>query len=272
MEILVILLSSLITLISPVGVVSDRLAANAIRKQLVAVEQLQVRIDNAPSYQLAQGKADRIRIAGRGLFPLEGVRIEALEVDTDPVQIDAGRLLRRGRTRLVQPLRTGVRVVINQEDILQAFQSPTVVERLRKAGIGVLRGQQARQAQRYDLVNPQIVFLENQRLRVQAQVREQVREQDEPTTLDVFVESGIEMVAGCQLRLINPVIRLNGEAAPDNLVRAIADGVFERSDLRQLEKSGITARILQLKIDPKQMEVAAFVQVAPGTNPGLTAF
>ncbi|WP_421656890.1 DUF2993 domain-containing protein [Leptothermofonsia sp. ETS-13] len=259
MEVLVILLSGLITLISPVGVVSDRLVESAIRKQLADVEQLQVRIDNAPSYQLIQGKADRIRIAGRGVFPLKGVRIEALEVETDPVHLDARRLLRRGRTRLVQPLRTGVRVVIKQEDILKAMQSSTVLDRLRRAGVSILNdGDNRRRAQRYELINPRIELLDNQRLRLQVQVREK----GDPASLDIFVESGIEVVAGRQLRLLAPIIRLNGEAAPENLLKAIADGVFERSDLRQLEKSGIIARILQLKIGNNRMELAAFVQMS----------
>jgi hypothetical protein len=278
MEVLVILLSGLITLISPVGGVSDRLVESAIRKQLADVEQLQVRIDNAPSYQLIQGKADRIRIAGRGVFPLEGVRIEVLEVETDPVHLDARRLLRRGRTRLVQPLRTGVRVAIKQEDILKAVQSSTVLDRLRKAGVSILNDRDSRRrAQRYELLNPQIELLDNQRLRLQVQVQEK----GDPAILDIFVESGIEVVAGRQLRLIDPIIRLNGEAAPENLLKSIADGVFERSDLRQLEKSGIIARILQLKIANNQMELTAFVQAYPShpsthlphhspTHPSLT--
>ncbi len=277
MEVLVILLSGLITLISPVGGVSDRLVESAIRKQLADVEQLQVRIDNAPSYQLIQGKADRIRIAGRGVFPLEGVRIEVLEVETDPVHLDARRLLRRGRTRLVQPLRTGVRIVIKQDDILKALQSSTVLARLRRAGISILNDGDSRRAQRYELINPQIKLLDNQRLRLQVQVQEK----GDPAILDIFVESGIEVVAGRQLRLIDPIIRLNGEAAPENLLKLIADGVFERSDLRQLEKSGIIARILQLKIANNQMELTAFVQAYPShpsthlphhspTHPSLT--
>jgi hypothetical protein len=242
-----------------VGFVSDRLAEQAIRKQLAGAEQLQVRIDNAPTYQLLQGKVDHIRIAGRGVFPFAGVRLEALEVETDPVQLDARRLLKRGRTRLVEPLRTGVRVVIKQEDVQRALQSPAVVERLRKAGISVLNRREARRAQGYELLNPQIQFLENQRLRLQVQVREK----NDPATLDIFVESGIDVVAGRRLRLIDPVIRFNNEPAPENLVKSIADGIFERSDLRQFEKSGITARILNFKLDARQMELAIFAQIAP---------
>lgn len=268
MELLVILLSGLIALISPVGFVADRVAESAIRKQLAGAETLEVRIDNAPSYQLLQGRADRIRIAGRGVFPLKGVRLEVLEVETGELQLDAQRLIKRGRTRLEQPLQTGVRVVIRQADLVQALKSQTVLDRLRKAGFSILSDRESKRDQRYQLINPRIDFLDNQRLRLQVQVQER----GDPATLDIFAESGIEVVAGRQIRLVDPILRLNGEPAPENLLKSIADGVFERSDLRQLEKSGTIARILQLKINSKQLELAAFVQIPPATNSRKNAF
>ncbi len=69
MEFIAILLSSLISLVSPTGLVIDKVAENTLRKQFASVERLQVRIDNTPSYQILGGRVDRIRIAGRGLFP-----------------------------------------------------------------------------------------------------------------------------------------------------------------------------------------------------------
>jgi len=54
-----IILSGLLGLVSPVGSVIDRTAENAIRSRFEKVEQLQVRVDNAPSYQLLQGKVQR---------------------------------------------------------------------------------------------------------------------------------------------------------------------------------------------------------------------
>jgi hypothetical protein len=44
----------------------------------------------------------------------------------------------------------------------------------------------------------------------------------------------------------------------------IAEGIPDRLDLRQLERSGIILRILNYQLDPKQLEMAAFVQYPKG--------
>ncbi len=258
MEFLTIFLSSLITLVSPAGFVVDRVAQNAVRSQFKSVEQLAVRIDNAPSYQIVQGKADRVRIAGRGLFPVQDIRLEALEVETDPIQLDARRL-QRGKPRLQAPLRAGVRLVLKQDDVNRALRSPTVIQRLKSVGISALGREDRRRAQRYELINPRIDFLSNQRLRVQVELREA----GEPETLKIFAESGITVVAGRELQLIDPVVRLNDAAVPDQVIHSIVDGIREQSDLRQLEKSGIIARVLQFDFTHQQMNLAAFVQFTP---------
>ncbi|MBW4581487.1 MAG: DUF2993 domain-containing protein [Tildeniella nuda ZEHNDER 1965/U140] len=262
MEFLTIFLSSLITLIAPAGFVVDRVAQNAIRKQFTSVEQLEVRIDNAPSYQIVQGKADRVRIAGRGLFLAQDIRLDTLELETDPIQLDARRL-QRGRPRLEKPLRAGVRLVITQDDLNRALRSPTVLKRLTSLGINALGQRATRQrVQQYTLLNPRIALLANQRLQIQAELQEA----GDPATLKIMAESGIEIIAGRQLRLINPLVRLNDEAVPEQVVRSIAQGISAQSDLRQLEKSETTARILQLQVTPKQINLAAFVQLTPAQS------
>ncbi|MBD2038929.1 DUF2993 domain-containing protein [Leptolyngbya sp. FACHB-321] len=258
MEFLTIFLSSLITLISPAGVVVDRVAQTTVRKQFESVEQLEVRVDNAPSYQLVQGKVDRIRVAGRGLFPAQDIRLEAFELETDPIQLDAARL-RRGQPRLEKPLRAGVRLVLKQEDMNRALRSPIVLDQLKALGVNTL-GQQTRQrAQRYTLLNPRIEFLANQRLRLQAELQEAA----DPDTLTIVVESGIAIIAGRQLQLLSPVVTLDDEAVPESIIRSIAKGLSDQSDLRQFKKTGLTARILQLNLTENQINLAAFVQVAP---------
>lgn len=259
MEFLTIFLSSLITLVSPVGIVVDRVAENAIRAQFEAVEHLQVRVDNAPSYQLVRGRADRVRIAGRGLFPLKAVRLDALELETDPIQVNANSL-RRGKPRLEQPLRAGVRLVIKQADVNRALRSPTVTAALRQLGATVLEEQDAKRTQRYEVINPQIEFLDNQRLRFQVELREP----KDPTTLKIFAESGIAVIAGRQLQLVQPVVRVDDEGVPEEVLKTLSDGVAEQSDLRQLESSGITVRVLQWQINRDQITLATFVQVAAG--------
>ncbi len=264
MEIFVILLSSLMALIAPVGVVGDRLAASQIRKQLAGAEQLQVRIDTAPTHQVLTGKIDRIRIAGRGLFPLPEVRIEALELDTDPIQVNPQRL-RRGKFTLVKPLGVGVRAVIKAEDVVRALASSAAVNQLRDAGVRVLDEQEARRVNKYELINPRIEFLDNKRVRLQVQIREA----GDPAVLDIFAETGLEVLAGRRLQLVDPVVRLNGEPVADAVLQPIVQGIRDRYDLSQLEISGFTARVLQFKLNRKQLELALFLQVRPDAKLNL---
>ena len=172
MEIVTLLLSSLISLISPTGLVVDKVAEQTLRSQLAAVEQLQVRVDNAPSYQLLQGRADRLRIAARGVFPVEDLRLEAFELETDPIHVDRTRL-RRGKLKLEQPLRAGMRLVLKPADLTRALRSPKITARLRKLSTDSIQDRDLRrQAQRYELIDPQVELLENQRVRLQLTIQD----------------------------------------------------------------------------------------------------
>jgi hypothetical protein len=202
---------------------------------------------------------DRVRIAGRGLFPAKDVRLEALELETDPIHVTT-RATRRQKRKLEQPLRAGVRLVLKQEDINRALRSRSVSDQLRKLGISVLPERSARQVEHYDLLNPRIEFLANHRLRL----RVNLREEGDPAILEIVAETGLEMVQGHQISFVQPIVHLNGKLVSDEVLTSFVNGSAERMDLRQLERSGILARILQLKVEAEQIELAAFMQVAAG--------
>ncbi|MEP0869780.1 DUF2993 domain-containing protein [Trichocoleus desertorum AS-A10] len=263
MEFLTIFLSSLIALVSPAGLVLDRVAENAVRSQFESVEQLQVRVDNAPSYQIVQGKAEKVRIAGRGLFPLPEFRIAALDVETDPIDINprgGGKGL-----KLDRPLQAGVHLVLTQADINRALSSPTVTKRLRDLGASALEDSEAQQVQRYDFLNPQVELLPNNRIRAKVELQEQ----GQSDRLQITVESGLAVVAGKRLQLVEPRISVNGEAVPQEILDPIARGVTERFDLDQLAGPAVTARVLQLKVVPEQqIDIVAFVRAeTPPASP-----
>jgi hypothetical protein len=58
-------------------------------------------------------------------------------------------------------------------------------------------------------------------------------------------------------------VTLDDKAVPESIMQSIAKGINEQSDLRQLETTGLTARILQLNLTENQITLAAFIQVAP---------
>lgn len=258
MELFVILLSSLLAIISPANLILDGAVEKALRSRVAAVEQLEVRIDNAPSYQILAGKVEKLRIASRGIEPVFGLRIEVLELETESLNVDLEQLRGEFPKALQQPLRSGIRIVITEADLNKALQSPKIQSRLqqllnRSLPQGVIG------AGRYKLLNPRL-RLENSRVQLQGQL--QSSSSDAQTrSLDVSLELGIEVVAGRELRLIDPEGVINGRPLSKRLLRGFAQGLSSRLDLRLLETAGITARLLQLEVEDEQINLAAFVRI-----------
>ncbi|NJN48618.1 MAG: DUF2993 domain-containing protein [Alkalinema sp. RL_2_19] len=152
MEFFAVLLSGLIAIVSPINFGGEAIATQQLKKQFFAVEDLAVRIDNTPSYQIAQGKIDQVRIAGKGIFPVKDFRIDTLEVETDPITL-AGL-----KAQLAKPLQAGVKLVMTESDLNQALQSPSIIAQLKQLGGKALGSQAAGQIDRYTFTNPQINF------------------------------------------------------------------------------------------------------------------
>jgi hypothetical protein len=258
MEFLTILLSALIGVISPAGLIVDSIAENAIRDQFCAVEELAVRVDNAPSHQLLQGRVDRVRIAGRGFFPLEAIRIAALEVETDAIDVDLGSL-QAGELELEQPLQAGVRLVLTQADLNRALQAPRIRELLNDLNFGSLVALNSDPSQTYEVVDPQIDLLDNQRIRIQAVLQAQQTEEQ----LAIVLESGLAVQSGQRILFIDPIVTVNQEAFPTQLIEQLAAGISRQYDLSNFQEDGITARILELELTPDQLQLAAFVRLEP---------
>lgn len=136
MEWFVIILSSLLAAVTPAGIIIDTVVENNLRDRVKEVEQLDVRVDNAPSYQLLQGKIDRVRIASRGVRPIQDLRIAVAELETDPIDVDLQRLQTEGAKALPQalrqPFRGAFRVVVTEDDLDRALQSPRIKSQLEQ--------------------------------------------------------------------------------------------------------------------------------------------
>jgi hypothetical protein len=248
----------LLAVVSSVGIVTDRVLTGAIRSRLQRAEQLQVRVDNRPNYQLVQGKVERVRLAGRGLWLTPEIRIAALDVETDPIHLDLKRLggadASAPQSSLQRPLQAGLRLVLTESDLERALQSPAGLARLQQLS-SRLFGQFA---ERYEFLNPQVKFLRDDRISVQIEIVEA-----EAPPLVVTLESGLKFVAGHSLELIEPEVRVDGTALPASLVTGLTRDIGQRLDLRTLEAVGVTARLLKFEVRESELEVAAFVRVSP---------
>lgn len=263
MELFTLLVSGLLGLVTPVGLVVDQTAENAIRFQLAQVEQLQVRVDNAPTHQLLQGKVAKVRVAGRSLQlkKWQDIRIAALELETDAIELEP-RSLGKKRPLFKRPLQAGVRLVLTQQDINKLIQSPQFMVMLQKLKINTGDSSKTGHNSVYHFTNPNVKLLADNRL--SAQVELQDRSLDKP--LLIKVESGFRIVGGKNIQLVNPIVAANGEEVPSQFVNTVVNNLNKRLDLSNLEGDGLQVRILKLNMKPEELEIAAFLRVEPSSR------
>ncbi|NJL85700.1 MAG: DUF2993 domain-containing protein [Leptolyngbyaceae cyanobacterium SM1_1_3] len=242
---------------------SIRWPKTPLRAQLISVDELEVRVDNAPTLQFLQGKVEHIRVAGRGIVPVENLRIAAFEVETDTVDFDFERL-RRGEVKLDAPFQAGIRLEMSEADINQFLASPAVGERLNNLRFNLFSERRSRQAQRYRLQNPQVHLIGNNRLQIQVDITDVVSAED----LAVVVETGFLIAGGSRLQLVNPTVTVDDSPAPSQLVQQIIEGINDGFNLQTLEPSGVTTRILELTVGESAVNLALFARVEPAAIEG----
>jgi len=261
MEFFTILLSGLLGLISPVGVVIDRTAERTIRSQFAKVGKLEVRVDNCPSYQVLQGKVERVRIAGRSLqLKRQDVRIALFELETDAIELELSSLKHK-RPKLKRPLQAGVRLVLTQQDVNKLLQSPQLIARLRKLNIDSVSPPNTKTSSGYNFIHPQVNFLADNHLLFRVGLQE-----GNGKPLLIRVESGLSVVRGRHIQLVSPVIAVDGEEVPPQLVNVILNNLNKQLDLGNLEGDGLQVRILKLEMKPTELEIAAFFRIEPSSR------
>lgn len=260
MDIIIAILTSLLAIASPVGAIVDQLAENAIRDQLAGAEELYVRLDNMPNYQILNGRISHVRAAGRGIYPVPDLRIAAVDLETDTIDVDFGQL-RRGELVLDEPLQGAVALSLRADDLNRFITSDWVQQQLDRLQFSLPGGPRTREANRYGLANPTLRFLSDNRLQITLDLQDQVISE----TIPITVELGLRVVNGHRLQLIDPQLTISGQAAPSELIASFVRGIEDRLTLQQLERFGVTARVLKFAIRDNELDIAMFARVEPSS-------
>jgi LmeA-like phospholipid-binding len=266
MELITILLSGIASLFSLTGVVVDKNVETAFLSQIDRAEQLQVRADNAPVHQILDGKINKLRIAGRGLWVTKDLRVDTLDIETDPIAVNIKAApadsKNPGTSALKQPLQAGLRLKLNEEDLNNFLKSPDAIAQLQKMTTSTFGGAAAGSLNKdYQITNPQVKFLANNRIGLKAELQDPGSGEKLPITL----EAGISVIGGRKFQLVEPTAMVGATPVPPFILSGLTTGVSERLNLDVLEARGLTARILQFKVNPQQLELAAFVRL-PGKS------
>ncbi|MFN3927762.1 MAG: DUF2993 domain-containing protein [Pseudanabaenaceae cyanobacterium] len=253
MELLITLLTSVLGLLGAPGILIDRAGADVIRQQLYRAEILEVRVESTPTYQILQGNVDRVRLGGRGIYPVEFLRIEAVDIESDPISIDPNSLT-NNRIVLRRPLQASARVVITSEDINRALRSPNILNSFKGLKINLGGGA----VDQFDLIDPEIIFLRDNLIQLKMKLRPT---DPQKPVLDIEAQAKINLTGGRRIQLEGVSINLQGVRFPDEILQTFTNNLNELLDLKQLESRGILARVLKLEITESKLQVIGFLRV-----------
>ena len=277
MEVLTIVLASLLSIASGGGVIVDSIVANPIRSQVVSIEKQAIRVDNSPSYQIARGKLQKVRVATRGVTIEPNFRVQALELETDSLDIDLAKLdldnIDKLRESLNKPLSGAVRLVLTQADLNRALQSPEILARIQKILNRAIAGRAGSTNISYQLQDIELQLQPTNRLGLEFKLSrpsssfEYDRNSPSQTReLIMALELEIEVIQGRAIRILEPQGTVDGKPMSSRLLNGFAEGISDRLNFDSLEQDGILARILQLEIDEDKLELASFLKVETKTT------
>ena len=277
MEILTLVLSGLLSLTSGTGIIADRVAGSQISSQIISVEQQRVRIDNSPSYQVARGKLEKVRIAARGARIKPDLRIEAFELETDRLDLDLAELdlgsVDELRAALNQPLQSALRLILTEEDLNRILQSPEILAQIQQILNRLIANKAGSTNIAYRLLDLSLELHSNNRLGVNLKLvrpkssfelsskSNSNNQTQNSRELNINLQVGIAVVDGKKIGLIDPQGTVNGRPMSSRLLNGFAVGISDRLNLSVLEQDGILARILQLEIGGDKMELASFLKL-----------
>jgi LmeA-like phospholipid-binding len=259
MELITILLSGTLGLFSFVGIAVDRNVEASIRNRFDRVDDLQVRVDNAPAHQILGGRVNKIRVAGKGVWVDRDIRVETLQLESDPLELDLQSLREDGGEggqipKTTRPIQGGIKLGFTERDLNNALKSETFKKRLERmsgAGVGSL-------GQDFKVSNPQIKFLANNRIGIKVDLQDSKGE-----GLKVDLQATLQVNRGQKVDFLNPTASVNGTPVPEFILAGLTEGLSEQFSVASLAPSGITARILKLEVKPQKLEIALFARIEP---------
>ena len=271
MELITIVLSGVLSVLSNGGWVADAIAENTIESNIESVETLKVRVDNRPNYQLINGKLDKLRIATRGLVLKQDLRLDILELETDPLWVDVTALknsnLQEFRNSLQQPLQAATRIVITEADLNVALQSARLRQQLQATLNNLIAKRAGNSTRTYELLASQIDLCSRNRIKLELKLRRSRRNQERKQELAISLELGIVVIAGTKIQLVDPQGTVNGRRMSKRLLRRFAQKISDQLQLNSLQNLGILARLLQLKVTEDKIELVAFTRVETNSVP-----
>ncbi len=276
MEILTIVLAGLLSLTSSGGAILDSVAVHRIKSQIISSQKQAIRIDNTPSYQIAQGKLTKVRIAARDIKVKPDLEIAVLELETDPLDVNLAKLnfnnIDELRESLDQPLQGAGKLILTEANLNQALESPEILAQLSNNLNRLIARRAGSTNIAYQLRDFQVALLPANRLKIKFKLNRPVNNFEIDKTaksslsrpsreLAIALELKIKVFKGKTIRISEPQGTVNGRPMSSRLLNGFAEGISDRLNLDSLQADGILARVLQLEINEDKLKLVGFLKL-----------
>lgn len=258
MEIIVSLSTILLSILSMGGIFINNALTKVITEKSAQVEQADVRLTSVPTHQLLQGKTDSLKLNLQGWEVKENIRVELLQLETDPVQLNLAELQKLSKSKgvnwqevLESPLNMGWRMTLSEKDLNNFFLSPEVQSLVKKFSAD---------NSQIEIINLNCNLQPNNRLIIESKVKLAFRGEEE---LNLRLELALDLDKGHQFQIKEIQGTLNNRKLSSKLLQGFADNLNNKLSLRALEKLGITLRLLQFDINEDKVALAGFIHVRP---------
>jgi hypothetical protein len=266
MEFLAILMSGLLAGLSPFSLILEEIGGRRINERLQAAESFEVRVDNLPSHQfLLGGKIDRVQLASRGVELIPGLRLAALELETDAVNLDVAQLRsgQPGPGVLREPLQTGLRFVLTEADINEALRSPRARTLIQPVVNRVLNAPGSTSPDNFRLETAHLEFLGDNRFQFVSELSRVDAATGETEQSSFRLTFTLGLASGSQFQWQDLEGDLDGRPLPPPLLDGVAQAISQRFNLRIFQDRGLLARFLQLEADDQELKGAMFIRFTP---------
>lgn len=257
MEIFIIFSTIIISLFSPVGFILNNYLSKTPSSIFKEAEDVKIRINSIPTHQLVKGEADSIQLSVKKWQPQSNIKIELLELETDNIALNLSQIRdiqdNNWQKALKKPLNMGYRLILTENDLNQLLKSPQAQTMMTQLGSDS-------QNSSFKITNLGLNLLPNNRLAIATTLKLPMRGEE---LLNVNLEFSLELIKGHTLEISDVKGTLNDRQLSSKLLQGFADNINTQLSLKKLEKSGITMRILQFKVNEDNVEIAGFLHLKP---------
>lgn len=264
MELITIILSGVLAVFSSGGWVVNAIAKEQLNSYIDSAEELAIRIDNTPNYQIARGNLERLQIAGRGVYLEPNLRIDSVQLETDPIALDLADLstesLAELRDSLEKPLQGAISVVITEQDLQNALQSEDLRAKLQSALNKLIASRAGSTSIAYEIIALDLDLAPNNLL-IEVILNREGGMRTEETSLAIALDLELKLIQGKKIKISKLEGTVNNRPISNRLLNGFAEGISDRLDLTTIERQGIFARLLQLEITDDKIVTVGFVRM-----------